>query len=718
MANYIVTRNQPFFEKIGNYNYCSLEQMGTMLTPGIAVDSETTGLSALTDKIFAVQIGTGKDNFLVDLQDYSTTIAFKEYQGITQTIDEVLPYLYNRYLVFHNCLFDLGFLMKAGFVPNVEYIYDTLIASQCLYNGKYEILHSFGHTMERELGIKYNKSEQKNIHRVKLSTAEAIEYCFNDVDKLLDLHRVLWDKLRRYDGHLTYNTNRQAATTVVYMELCGLPFDEYKWRYKMNKDQEALKISERTVVEYIWENLPEYRTMQLDLFSDLKEVTCLLSSPSQMIPVFKKLGINTITEDKKADTKKGRKGESKEDKELRLDGKKNSIEESVISLSKHEFVKLWLDYKNNQYRVNNYGKNILDESVDGRIYNKYKLMIDTCRLAARKEGSMNALNIPTDSNLKGEDKGLTRQCFAAKPGYQILVADYSAQEGVILADKSQDPVMVASVIQGLDLHCAFARMAYPELEELSDEEITVNHKDNRTAVKAPRFLLQYGGGAYTMHKQSGMDLEWCKYLEDKFKELHPGIYEWGDKELEKAIKTGYIESADNWRMYLPDYQEFKAMERKIEGMTKEMWKLYRKGKEQYKASKEWEELGKEYEVVDEESWDVYMEWRGIVGRYFRKKGEYIRLCLNNPIQTTGSHQIKRAMILIFKHIVQRGHLWKAKIINSIYDELVLEVANDLVEEYKPLVGKLMREAGDYYLKSGIVHIQAEAEAGNNWYEAK
>jgi hypothetical protein len=41
MANYIITRNKEVFSKIGNYNYCNLEDM--VLPETIAVDTETTG---------------------------------------------------------------------------------------------------------------------------------------------------------------------------------------------------------------------------------------------------------------------------------------------------------------------------------------------------------------------------------------------------------------------------------------------------------------------------------------------------------------------------------------------------------------------------------------------------------------------------------------------------------------------------------------------------
>lgn len=712
--NYIVTRNPDFFRKIGEYHYCSLSELQQKLegVKGVSIDSETTGLRALDDKIFAVQIGTGRDNFVIDLQDYSSTIAFKEFEGITQTIDEVLPLLYNRGLVFHNAMFDLGFLMKAGFVPDVDMIYDTMIQSQILHNGRDMVRHNIGAVMERELGVKLDKIEQKNIHRVKLSTKEAIEYCFNDVDRLLELHKVMYAKLSSYGGNLTYHTNRKALAPLVYIELCGIPTNKYKYASKIERDKISLKKAEREVVDYIWENLPEYRKMQLDLFSVLQEVTCLLSSPSQMIPVFQKLGINTVTDDKKAGTKKGRLGETKEEKDLRLEGKKNSIEESVISLSDHEFVKLWLAYKDAQHKCNNFGANIYNEIRDGRIYVKFKPCVDTARISARKEGSMNSLNVPSDKD--------TRDCYEASEGFQFIVCDYEGQENVCLADQSLDPVMIASCVNNLDLHCAFARLAYPEIAELSDAEIKDKHKDKRTSVKSPRFLKAYGGSAYTMSKQCGMSMEQATFLSDKYDELHPGVLEWGNATLEKAITVGYLLSADNWRLWLPDFEEFKAAGRKIDGITREMWQMYKRGKEENILMREAEEKGLEYVMTEEgeDCWDVYKEWRGVVRYYWKKRGEYYRLSLNFPIQSRAAHQSKRALTALFQYIVAKGHLWVARIVNFPYDELDMEVKNHLVKEYVSVLENCMRECGDYYLESGLLKMGADAKAGTSWHTAK
>lgn len=694
--NYIVTKNPEFFQKIDKYNYLSLEEAWEKLKniKKLAVDTETTGLNCRMDKVFAVQVGTGQDNFLFDLQDYSTTIRFKEFEGITITLAEVIPFLKDKHLVFHNAMFDMGFLMNAGFFPQRKHLWDTMVASQVLNNGIEFVRHSFKDVMDRWLNVKIDKTEQKNIHRIKLSTKEAIQYCFDDVDRLLELMKVGADHLRNSGAMDTFRLQCGTILPIVYMELCGLPLPERGWNAKLLNDKHELAKTKDIVTSYIFEKFPEYRGKQMDLFSqDATGITLNLDSPKQMIPVFKKLGINTEVDDKKTG------------------GVKDSIQADVIKLSNHEFVPLWLDYQEASTRVSNFGENILPKIKNGRVYPKYKLMVDTSRIAAKTEGDMNALNIPSDE--------VTRRCIAAPPGWKIVVADYEAQEGVILADRSGDPVMVASVVEGLDLHCAFARVVFPELADLSDDEIKKKHSKERTFVKAPRFAFSYGASGHTVHKNAGIPLDKANELEKKFKEeLHPEVFKWGQRVLKEALKVGYIESVDGWRLHLPFYQEIKDLQRKFDSLSREDWALYKQGKMEYLKEKELEELGMPYTVMNEEAYEFYIENKGWVRNLFKKMGQYTRLCLNNPIQSTGAHMTKTAMCYLYDYIVENNHQWKAKIIVAPYDEIGMEVIDELVPDYKEKLGYFMREAGNKYLYSGILKINADADVGQNWQDAK
>lgn len=723
--NYIVTKNPEFFQNIGKYNCISIQEFGAMIAEvkGMAADSETTGLDARKDKLFAIQFGTGKDNFIIDLQDYSSSLRFKEYEGLTQNPQDIWPFIREKHLVFHNGKFDLGFWMMSDFIPDPEFIWDTMIASQIKYNGKPWILHNLADTMKREIGVTIPKDERKNIHIVKLSTAASIEYCFNDVDKLKHLHTKLFDDLKAYGSHQTYHLQRKFLCPLVYMELCGLPLNKYKWNQKIEQDKLEYAMAKQAVKQYIWDNLPKYRKMQMNLFEQDIELNVKLSSPAQMIPVFRDLGINVEVDDKEAHTKKPKKRETPHQKSLRERGKKESIEKDVLSLSTHEFVPIWIRYTDAEHTLNNFGQNILDKiEDDNRIYLRFRPMVDTSRIASSKESAMNGLNIPAKAN--------TRECFEATPGFKMVVCDFEGQENVILADKSEDEVMLDSVINGKCLHCAYARLAFPEIAHLSDKEIKKNHADKRSFVKAPRFLKAYGGSAYTMAKQCGMSTERAEFLSEQYDILHPGVTSWGLDNLAKNTKKGYIESALGWRLALPRYEEFMEHAEVIDNMTDEDTTLYRKGKKIHIALKEYKDTVEKlkeqglpvsdtpFVITDKLAYEYYLKIRPHMKRYFQLQGEYHRLTLNNPIQTTGAHMTKLALVMLYIHIVERGHIWLARLSNSPYDEIVMEVKDELVEEYVPVLQNTMREAANKFLYSGKVKMGADAAAGTNWESAK
>ena len=88
--NYIITKHPEFFDKIGQYNFCSLEQLST-LPDEIAFDSETTGLFAGEEDMFCCQIGDRTNNYIVHMYDDNYTFY------------DVIPYLRGKTFVMQEC---------------------------------------------------------------------------------------------------------------------------------------------------------------------------------------------------------------------------------------------------------------------------------------------------------------------------------------------------------------------------------------------------------------------------------------------------------------------------------------------------------------------------------------------------------------------------------------------------------------------------------------
>lgn len=674
MANYIITKHPEYF-KFGNYNFCNLEDM--ILPDIIALDTETTGLTARDCDMFCCQIGTGTNNYIIHQYDDNYEFA------------DVVPYLEGKTLIGHNILFDLGFMYKYGFYP--EKVLDTMLASKILYNGDMHNLRAdFGSVMYRELGVHYDKTDQKNIHIVKLSQPSTIEYSFNDVDRLIELHSVLEAKILKRGSKATYDLHCRYIKALAYMEQCGMPLDENYWKNKMIIDQNNVAASNTKINNYIYDNLPQFTMGQIDMFDDIKRTTIQLTSPKQMLKVFKALNINVVDPDGK-----------------------ESINEKIISKTKHEFVDMWLEFQEAQHRVSTFGENILNKMYNGRIYTSFNPMVDTARLSTRK-GGINFLNFPADVH--------TRDCFRAKPGYKMIVCDYSAQEGVIMADLSGDKAMTASVVDGVDLHCLLAKAVFPELEGLSDDDISSKHKKKRSFVKPIRFAFSYGGNGFTIHQNLGIELKEAQRIETAFKELHAGLYEWGDKVLKEAIYNGYIDSVDGWKLKLPQYEKFLDYKFKVESLTKEDWAVYKIGKLERQAERLEEEKNHKdptkvkYKIIDIKSYNFYKKNREIVSNFFKIKSGYSRLCLNNPVQTRGAHQLKLAMCYFFEWIVKNNYQGKVLLCNTIHDEGVAESIDKLADKTRIALQECMRKAGNHYLHT--LTIQAEAHIGDSWYEAK
>lgn len=671
--NYIICKekSKPDFIKLGFSNFCTLKDMD--LNESISIDTETTSLKPILGDIFCIQIGNGKgSNYLIKCYE-------KEF-----TPNQVFPFIKDKTWVGQNLTFDLTFFYKYGLYP--EKVKDCMIASKLLYNGLKEYRHDFKTIFERELDVIYDKSEQKNISNIKLSTFRAIDYCFQDVDRLLELHNFLEKKIINEGYWETYKLHCEYIKSLAYMETSGVPISESKWKNKIELDLIVLEEKEKVIKDYIINFLPQFHQTQLDLFSNDIKINIDLGSPKQMIPVFNALNINTKDDDFN-----------------------DSISENVIKKTKHPFVDIWLEFQSAKHDVTTFGKNIFDKVINGRIYSSFNPILDTARISTRK-GDVNTLNLPANKR--------TRECIEAKPGYKIIVSDYDGQETRVGGSITEDKVMINSIIDGLDLHCAFARVLYPELTELSDDEIIKNHKSKRNASKSPRFCFQFGGTGYTLALNENLPIEEGIRIEKLFKELHSGIYEWGDKKLEEVLKIGYIESAMGFKLHLPQFKWFKELEEKIKMISKTEWTFYREGKIEFNKQKKAIEDKKPYIILNKTAYDYYKSKKSDVSKFFKLKSQYYRLVLNNPTQTTAAHQTKQAACDLFDFIKKNNHIEKAKICIIPHDEFVLEVEENLASLYKENLGRIIREAGNKFITHPLIKMEAEANIGNNWYSAK
>jgi DNA polymerase I-like protein with 3'-5' exonuclease and polymerase domains len=341
--------------------------------------------------------------------------------------------------------------------------------------------------------------------------------------------------------------------------------------------------------------------------------------------------------------------------------------------------------------------------------------MDTARISAGgrnadKTKEINTLNMPANQK--------TRECVEALPGYKYLVADYSGQETVTGADITGDEAMIASIVNNSCLHCAFARVLNPEIADLSDEEIMEHHKSKRQAAKGPRFCFQFGGSGFTLAQNENIPLEEAMAIENAYRELHSGIYRYGDTKILEAIELGYIESTYGFKLHLPNFDVFKKKHAWMTNLSQDFWGKYKVGKLEFRAEKKAKEEGEHYVIKDRECYDLYRKNSYDISMYFKAKSQYYKLCLNNPTQTKAAFQTKAATNKIYEHIWKKKHFWKARISLVLHDEINMEVLERLSKEYKGVIEDAMVNVGNTFLANPVLFMKAEANIGDNWYEAK
>jgi ribonuclease D len=143
----------------------------------IAIDTEADSLHSYFEKICLIQIGIPDENLLVDpLADLDLQPLF----------DAIAP----KRLILHGADYDLR-LLNRSLRFQAEDLFDTMIASRLC---GFEQL-GLAALVERFFEVKLSKASQKANWALRPLSPQMVEYALNDTRYLLDLGRILEEKL-------------------------------------------------------------------------------------------------------------------------------------------------------------------------------------------------------------------------------------------------------------------------------------------------------------------------------------------------------------------------------------------------------------------------------------------------------------------------------------------------------------------------------------------
>lgn len=123
-----------------------------------------------------------------------------------------------------------------------------------------------------------------------------------------------------------------------------------------------------------------------------------------------------------------------------------------------------------------------------------------------------------------------RRCFIPDEGNVLISVDYKAVEMRVLAALSGDMVMKEAIAAGVDLHDFTAEKVFGA--EFSHYQ--------RKLAKAVGFGKVYGGGARTLARQTGADIDAIEHTIDVYDRTFPMIKRFSRSLADEARQCGYV----------------------------------------------------------------------------------------------------------------------------------------------------------------------------------
>ena len=238
----------------------------------------------------------------------------------------------------------------------------------------------------------------------------------------------------------------------------------------------------------------------------------------------------------------------------------------------HEVIGLILDYREKAKLKNTYLDPLpsLVSEKTGRIHTTFnQAVVATGRLSSTNP---NLQNIPVRTEMGRE----IRKAFIAKPGSQLLVADYSQIELRILAHISGEEALIESFNKGEDIHSRTAAQIY-------NTDLKTVDSSMRRVAKIINFGVLYGMSAHRLTNELSIEYSEADAFIKTYFERYPKVQGYIDGTLEHCRKHGYVETLLGRRRIIPDinasnrnareYAERTAYNMPIQGTAADIMKL-------------------------------------------------------------------------------------------------------------------------------------------------
>ena len=391
--------------------------------------------------------------------------------------------------------------------------------------------------------------------------------------------------------------------------------------------------------------------------------------------------------------------------------------EAILQKIDNPIAKAILDYREMSKLVSTYIDK-LPECVnpkDGRIhcsFNQY----------GARTGRFSSEN-PNLQNIPSHNKDI-RKMFVASDGYVLMSSDYSQQEPKVMTQMCGDTKMIKAYQEGKDLYAEIAALSFNTtydncLEFRQDGTTNPEGKSRRSQAKSILLGVLYGRGVPSIAEQLGTTTKKAQAIKDSVFKGFPAIPKFEQDSLDMAYEKGYVTTLWGRKRRLPDLQlpEFEFVwkdggpldadlldfdeeedaEKVSEVPEGIQIKYIRRLRQAYFGQKR-----KIFEEANKEG--IWIVDNGA------KIADAQRQCVNARIQGSAADMSKLAMILVGND--ERLKELGFRLLIPVHDELIAECPEENVKECSERFAYLMAKAAE----SGLsIPIKCDVEITRAWY---
>lgn len=333
-----------------------------------------------------------------------------------------------------------------------------------------------------------------------------------------------------------------------------------------------------------------------------------------------------------------------------------------------------------------------------------------------KTGRMSSDN-PNLQNIPSHNKDI-RQMFVASEGCVLLSSDYSQQEPKVMTVMCQDPMMIEAYKNGKDLYASIASLAFNKpyeecLEFRPDGTTNKEGKERRSQAKSILLGILYGRGINSVAEQLHTTKRKAQEIQDKVFKGFPAIKQFEEDTIYMAEQYGFVTTYWGRKRRLPDMQlpefEFKwkpgygdedplAFDTEITEteVPEDIQRAYiaKMRKNPFKKKGIYEEAANEGIIITDNGGKI---------------ADATRQCVNSRIQGSAADLTKLAAIEIYKN--QRLKELGFKLLIPVHDEFIAECPIENAKECAELFSKCMSDAA----RDMDIPISTDVSCSKSWY---